>query len=729
LLHNTLGAWHAGKVLAARPELAQSASSEAELRAAVALPGYAFDYLRFVRDAEGQPWRPAAGTFAGWPKTARDLRLLDPCCGSGHFLVASFELLVALRQHEEGLDTASAATAVLRDNLCGLELDARCTQIAVFALAMAAWRRCGSVVELPPLQVACCGLGPSGSKEQWLKLAEQAAAHGGMPVKRGLFSKEESLLSAPIRNALEDLYLLFQKAPELGSLIDPKATAAGLFQAGRRDVLPLLERVLRSESAGEEAQEQAVAAQGMAKAAAILGQEFTLVVTNVPYLGRGSQGDVLKEFVEQHYPDAKADLATVFVQRAFGWLGKCGTMAVVTPQNWLFLTSYRKLREKLLKERTWNVVVRMGEHAFESTAAAGAFAGMVFLSAGAPQIDHVMSGVDVSAPRGQRPIYADEKAALLRGEILAAASDGEPGSVGAGDGEDAAGSEGEADGGANGPADGSVKLVPQAEQLKNPDARIVLMAHQAGELLANRASAFQGVKTGDDERFTRCFWEIDRARKPWQMFQTTVKTTVPWGGNCFRIDETEELWARSQGKGAWGRVGVAVSQMSTLPVALYSSERFDSNMSPIVLEDAKDITALWSFCSSPEFAKAVRRIDQALKVTNASLVKVPFDLAHWQRVAAERYPHGLPEPQTNDPTQWLFHGHPAGMLAAGREDASPFGIPDPTIHAHPSLLCRTPNAAAVLQVATARLLGYRWPAELDGGMRLDAVQRAWATRS
>ena len=73
------------------------------------------------------------------------------------------------------------------------------------------------------------------------------------------------------------------------------------------------------------------------------------------------------------------------------------------------------------------------------------------------------------------------------------------------------------------------------------------------------------------------------------------------------------------------------------------------------------------------------------------LVKVPFDLAHWQKVAIEKYPNGLPDPESDDPTQWLFHGHPE-------------------------------HSTAPLQVAVARLLGYRWPAELDEKMRLS--QRA-----
>lgn len=88
-----------------------------------------------------------------------------------------------------------------------------------------------------------------------------------------------------------------------------------------------------------------------------------------------------------------------------------------------------------------------------------------------------------------------------------------------------------------------------------------------------------------------------------------------------------------------------------------------------------DVAAIWAFCQSPAFSSAVRRIDGNLIVANGTLVKVPFDLEYWQKVADEAGP--LPKPYSNDPTQWLFKGHPADST-------------DP------------------LQVAVARLLGYRW---------------------
>jgi hypothetical protein len=91
-------------------------------------------------------------------------------------------------------------------------------------------------------------------------------------------------------------------------------------------------------------------------------------------------------------------------------------------------------------------------------------------------------------------------------------------------------------------------------------------------------------------------------------------------------------------------------------------------------------------------------IDQTLKVTNATLVKVPFDLDRWTRVAQEKFPNGLPKPYSDDPTQWIFHGHPA-------------------------------QSEAPLQVAIARLLSYRWPAEQDSAIELSDDSRAWVKES
>ena len=105
LLDNTLGAWWAGRVAAVNSGQFSVAScpTEEEARRRCVLPGCPWKYLRFVKKKVGgvEVWTPAVGTFEGWPKTAKELRCLDPCCGSGHFIVAMFERLVALLMAEE----------------------------------------------------------------------------------------------------------------------------------------------------------------------------------------------------------------------------------------------------------------------------------------------------------------------------------------------------------------------------------------------------------------------------------------------------------------------------------------------------------------------------------------------------------------------------------------------------------------------------------------------------
>jgi hypothetical protein len=689
LLHNTIGAWHAGKVLDKTQR--ETATSEHVLRDAVRLSaagGYAFDYLRFVRepDAGGDgeegsgPWRPAAGTYDGWPKTAAELKVLDPCCGSGHFLVSAFELLVRLRMDEEGLALRDAIRAVIRDNVSGLELDPRCTQIAAFNVALAAWKLAGAPIELRPMQIACSGIGPEATRAEWISLAQEAAAAGGMATKQNLFGGDETLLSAALRDGLGKLYDLFEKAPELGSLIDPKSISGGasdLFKLDFDTLLPVLDAVLERERADDETIERAVAAKGMADAARILtGPKggYTLVITNVPYLGRGGQSDDFKGWADKHHPDARNDLATIFVDRMLRWVGARGTVAAVTPQNWLFLTSYGKLRERLLKERAWGLVARLGPRAFETISGHVVNVALPMISGAAATGGHVMGGIDAN----EAPSPA-EKAALLRGDDVAQADPD---------------------------AKGQVRLVPQAVQLKGQEFRISFEPSIPQKTLAKAASFANGIQTGDRPRHVMSFWEQAQLMSGWRRMQTTVAEPRLYGGlNCLiRWDETDESIPDApgsvvRGKQAWGRIGVTISAMDSLPAALYSGEIYDENCVVLFPHDLSTDTALWSYCSSAEYPVEVRKVTQALKVRR-HLLQVPFDLDYWRKVAAEKYPNGLPEPYSDDPTQWLFHGHPA--------------------HA---------ERGTELQVVVARLLGYRWPAELDDEMRLSDAARALIAKS
>lgn len=644
LIHNTIGAWYAGRVLAENPQLAGQAESEEELRKAVSLPGVTWDYLRFVRTGDGEgPWRPAAGIFKEWPKRAAGLKILDPCCGSGHFLVAALYHLVPIRMAEEGLTAREACDAVLRDNLHGLEIDERCTQIAAFALALAAWTYpgAGGYRSLPQMRIACSGIAPNAKKEDWFALA----------------GDDERL-----RNGMARLYELFQDAPILGSLIDPGSTLENnLFEAGFDELRPLLEKAMSVEKDDYEQHELGVAACGIADAVQILGGRYHLIITNVPYLARGKQTNKLKEFCLKYYNEAKNDIATVFLNRLLRLNSPEGTTALVLPQNWLFLTTYKKFRTCMLKIRRWDIVAKLGPAAFEAISGEVVNVALLAISASAPPDGHAFAGLDATAPRTAR-----EKAELLQ--------------------------------------DAELKTVVQAEQLNNPDARVVFAEGNVEQLLEQYATSLQGIATGDYLHFGRCFWEIPCCSKLWVFQQSTVDNTQLFGGREHLLlweDGKGELArsssARVQGLEAWGKQGVAVAQMRAIPVTLYTGEAWDNNTAVIIPHNPAHLPAIWCFCSSPEYNEAVRKIDQKLNVTNATLVKVPFDLEYWQKVAAEKYPNGLPEPYSDDPTLWIFHGHPA-------------------------------FSTSPLQVAVARLLGYRWPAELDDSMRLSAEARRLVRR-
>ena len=687
LLDNTLGAWWASHCLS-ESDL-QEADTESELRRKAAIPGMPLDFLRFVRSedtAKQAGWRPAPGSFDAWPEHLGDLKILDPCCGSGHFLVAALSMLVPMRMVLEGLTTTEAVDAVLRDNLHGLELDPRCVELAAFALALAAWTYPGAerYRPLPELNLACSGLAPNAAKEQWSALSERAAAAGGMPVERDLFDVDDNLLSAQLRDSLEALYDLFVEAPVLGSLIAPRALEVTLYQRDFESVRALFAAVIEQERTTDEQIERAVTAQGMARTAELLTSRYTLVITNVPYLARGKQGERLRAFCERRYPSAKNDLATVFLERCLDLCMEGGTASLVLPQNWLFLTSYRKLRKELLKANTWHLLARLGPGAFETISGEVVKATLLALSRCKPTTaaQGTMYGLDVSEFR-----TASEKAAQLN--------------------------------------EAEVKGVEQARQLDNPDARVTLEELNNVSLLSKYAEGVHGFGSKDSPNFFRQFWEIVKFSDDWQFLQTTVANTHVWmgceqvvywqKGRGILVERGRIGLAVPAGSMAWGKVGVAISQMQALPCALYTGEIFDKNVAVVSLKEDSHLPAIWCFCSSPEYNAAVRRIDQKLNLTNATLAKVPFDLDHWTKVANERYPTGLPRPYSDDPTQWIFHGHPCGSVIWDEVEKWT---------AHGPLR----SNSAVLQVAVARLLGYRWPTERDAGMELADEQREWVRR-
>ena len=184
---------------------------------------------------------------------------------------------------------------MLRDNLHGLEIDERCCQIAAFALAFAAWTYpdAGGYRPLPELHIACTGIGPQATKQNGSSLREKIAAKGGMPAKRDLFGKEDSLLSSPITRRWKRSHELFSQAPILGSLIDPRHEIATSFMPNTERLAPLLSEVLEAEDTDDETHERAIAAAGMVKAAEFWPANTRSLSPTFLTLGRGKQQSII----------------------------------------------------------------------------------------------------------------------------------------------------------------------------------------------------------------------------------------------------------------------------------------------------------------------------------------------------------------------------------------------------------------------------------------------------
>ena len=315
LLDNSLGAWWAARHLT--EDDLKSVESEEELREKASLPGVPLEYLRFVKD-EDVKWTSAAGTFDGWPEHLGELKTLDPCCGSGHFLVAAFLMLVPMRMDLEGLPPQEAVDAVLLDNIHGLEIDQRCVEIAAFNLALAAWRFPGSggYRTLPKLNLACSGLSVTADKDEWLYMAEG---------------------NERLRNALDRIYEMFQNAPILGSLIEPSKMldSSSLLEADWQEMEPMISVILAREQ-DEETVEMGIAAQGLLEATRLLSEKYLWVITNVPYLGLRKQGEVLKDYCSTYHESAKGDIATVFLDKYLNnSLAPYGVCSFVMPNAFL----------------------------------------------------------------------------------------------------------------------------------------------------------------------------------------------------------------------------------------------------------------------------------------------------------------------------------------------------------------------------------------------------------
>lgn len=262
----------------------------------------------------------------------------DPCMGSGHILVYMFDVLMQIYL-SYGYSTNEAVESIVRNNLWGMDIDDRAAQLAYFAVMMKAQQY----------------------DNRWLAKQLRRSAQPNVFALQDSPEIDGRLLPllGDQRDVAERVLDAFRDAKEYGSIIQPNVTVEELNTLSER-----LDDVLRD----SETQRADVQADAKALFDALwpqirqcraLVQKYHSVVTNPPYMGSGNIGVKLSEYVKAAYPDSKSDLFAVFIERGNEMVVRNGYNCMVTMQSWMFLSSFEKLRERILKTMKITTLMHM----------------------------------------------------------------------------------------------------------------------------------------------------------------------------------------------------------------------------------------------------------------------------------------------------------------------------------------------------------------------------------
>jgi hypothetical protein len=272
-----------------------------------------------------------------------EIKVMDPCMGSGHILVYAFDVLMQIYE-SYGYSQRDAAKSIVENNIYGLDIDDRAFQLAYFAIMMKARSYNRRFLTL--------GIEPNLCAVQ---------ESNGIQYDKDM---GDFLLNEEHRETLQYLLHIFVDAKEYGSILHvEKRDYDGFLKAWEQAAEATLENIVMIGWYMECNQVVPI----LAKQAKFLSQKYDVVVTNPPYMAISNGNTKITEYVKRYYPNSKTDMFAVFIEKGNKLLVKNGYQSMVTQHAWMFLSSYKKLRETMQK----NVLVNMahlGARAFDEIA-------------------------------------------------------------------------------------------------------------------------------------------------------------------------------------------------------------------------------------------------------------------------------------------------------------------------------------------------------------------------
>ena len=246
--------------------------------------------------------------------SAKDIKFLDPCMGSGHILVYAFDLFAKMYE-EEGMMSKDIPALILQHNLYGMDIDRRCYQLTCFALTMKSRAYYGRYLR-----------------------------HTVQPAVIALQAIDHDVIDASGSWGEDSLMWQFENLDTIGSLLKVSAEDYAAIQVNT-GLWATQSHLLKTQ-------------------ALFLSEKYDCVVTNPPYLGKG-MGDIVKSYISEQYPKSKYDAMATFIERCLQLCLDKGKISMINMQSWMFLSTYKQLRKDIIRIYTLQSLLHLGARAFD----------------------------------------------------------------------------------------------------------------------------------------------------------------------------------------------------------------------------------------------------------------------------------------------------------------------------------------------------------------------------
>lgn len=538
--------------------------------------------------------------------TPEQIKVIDPCCGSGHILAYLFDVLMQIYENY-GYTPRDAVTSILQNNLYGLDIDDRAAQLAYFAVMMKARRydrrffshttqphvyaiEESNRIEKPDVEYFCNG-----------KPELKGAMH---TILTQLYDAKEygSILTIPPQD-WDALYARFDEVADESSFHR---------ESIRKKLLPLV------------------------RVAQTLAQKYDVVVTNPPYMGASNMNSDLSEYVKKYYPDSKSDLFAVFIEVCSRMAKQNGYQAMITQHAWMFLSSFEKLREKMMLTETISMA-HLGARAFEE------IGGEVVQTTAFVRCANHVEGYKGTYCRLIEPTSQQGKEEMfLAGQKRYTAN--------------------------------------QDDFAKIPGASVAywvskkLYSTFRNSLLYDYTISDGQNKTGDNAKFVREFWEVRNSNvgkgKKW-LFYAKGGGYRKWYGNLSEVvnwsEEAREFYKNDKicriiPEYLWYKAGITWSLISNNPSfrLLPEEATFDVGGSSIFLKDNSNIEFVLGLLNSKVFSYVQKIVNPTINIQVKDIRVMPFVKKNENEITglAEECSFLSKEDWDSFETSWDFTRHP-----------------------------------------------------------------------